>query len=62
MLLEMQALVEPRMREATLALMQGLCMEELEQLCGSPFSRKGEHGQYSLFPSRNESEAPVTNP
>jgi len=46
MLLEMQALVEPRMREATLALMQGLFMEEVEPLCGSPFSRKGERSHH----------------
>lgn len=45
-LLEMRALVERQMREAALALMHGLFLEEVAALCGAPFSRKEEGGHY----------------
>jgi transposase-like protein len=43
---EIRALVEQQMREAALALMHGLFLEEVEQLCGAPFSRKADGGHY----------------
>jgi putative transposase len=41
---QIRELVSSELREAALALVHGLFMEEVEALCGKPFSRKGEDG------------------
>lgn len=43
---EIRERVHAEMREAALALMHGLFLEEVELLCGAPFSRKAEGGHY----------------
>ena len=43
---EIRARVHAEMREAALALVHGLFLEEVEQLCGAPFSRKAEGAHY----------------
>ena len=40
---EIQNLVRHQIRGATLAFVQGLFEQEMEELCGKPFSRKNEH-------------------
>jgi len=41
---QIRQLVEQQMREAALTLVHSLFFEEIESLCGRPFSRKNEHG------------------
>jgi len=43
---QIRELVASQMRGAALDLLQGLFREEVERLCGKPFSRKGEAGFY----------------
>lgn len=43
---QIRRLVEAQMRDAALALVSGLFHEEVERLCGPPFSRKTDHDLY----------------
>src|SRR5690606_12441674 len=43
---QIREIVRSEMREAALALVHGLFLEEVERLCGSPFSRKPESGYH----------------
>ncbi len=43
---QIRELVAQEMRDAALALIHGLFFEEIEQLCGPRFSRKGEEGHH----------------
>ena len=43
---QIRELVARQMRDAALALIQGLFFEEIEHLCGPRFSRKGATGHH----------------